>query len=107
MSAEGVLAGPAAPYIAILAMAAATYLCRASGVLLMSFVRLTPRIERALRALPGSIVVATALPIGAQAGPAALAGLAAAVVIMTVVRNELAALLGAMALVAALRALGL
>jgi uncharacterized membrane protein len=107
MSADGLLAGPAAPYLAILAMALATYLCRASGVLLMSRVRLTPRIERALRALPGSIVVSTALPIGAQAGAAAVAGLVAAVAIMTLVRNELAALLGAMALVAALRALGL
>ncbi len=65
---DALLAGPAGPWIAILALALVTYLCRASGVVLMSRVRLTPRVERGLRALPGSIVVATAVPTGLSAG---------------------------------------
>ena len=57
------IAGPSGPYLMIVAMTAVTYTCRASGALLMSRVRITPRVERALRALPGSIVVSTVLPI--------------------------------------------
>ena len=37
--------------LAILGMAIATYLCRISGVVLMSRVRLTPAVQRALTAL--------------------------------------------------------
>lgn len=101
------LASAAAPYLAILAMAASTYLCRASGVILMSRVRVTPRIERALRALPGSIVVATVLPIALASGPPALLGIAAAFAAMVLTRTELAALAAGLATVAAARAAGL
>jgi uncharacterized membrane protein len=107
MTADGFLAGPAGPYAAILAMAIATYLCRASGVVLMSRVRLTPRVTRALRALPGSIVVATVAPLAAQAGAPALAGVLAALVTMIVVRWELAALIAGLGTVALLRAMGM
>eukprot|EP01042_Synura_sphagnicola_P028364 gene28364-36595_t len=59
-------------------MALATYLCRISGVVLMSFVPLTPRVRRGLAALPGSIVGAAVLPLSARPGPApGLAPLAA------------------------------
>ena len=104
---DAVLAGPAAPYLAILAMAAATYLCRASGVVLMSRVRVTPAIERALRALPGSVVVATVLPIAIQSGPSAVLGIAAGIAAMAATRIELAALAAGLATVAAARAAGL
>src|ERR671910_386983 len=87
----GLIAGAAGPYAAILAMAVATYLCRASGVVLMSRVRLTPRVTRALRALPGSIVVATVAPLAAQAGTPAVAGVLIALATMIAVRWELAA----------------
>lgn len=101
------LAGPAGSAVAILALALVTYLCRASGVVLMSRVRLTPRVERALRALPGSIVVATALPTGLSAGLPVLAGLAAAAAVMALTRFELAAVAAGLATVALGRALGL
>ena len=67
MAIETFIAGPAGSYAAIGAMAVATYLCRASGVALMSRLRLTPRVTRAVKALPGSIVVATVAPLAAQA----------------------------------------
>jgi uncharacterized membrane protein len=102
-----ILAGPAGPYVAIAAMALATYLCRAGGVVLMSRVRLTKRIERALRALPGSIVVATVLPIAIRGGIPAMFGLAAALTTMSLTRHELPALLAGLAAVTAARAAGL
>ena len=104
---DALLSGPAGPYAAIAAMTLATYLCRASGVVLMSRVRLTPRVTRALAALPGSIVVATVAPLAVQAGAPAIAGVAAALATMMATRYELAALLAGLGAVAALRALGL
>ncbi|AWN53792.1 AzlD domain-containing protein [Methylobacterium sp. 17Sr1-1] len=104
---DAVLASPAGPWIAILALALVTYLCRASGVVLMSRVRLTPRVERGLRALPGSIVVATALPTGLSAGLPGLLGLVTAAGVMALTRFELAAVLAGLGVVAAGRALGL
>ena len=101
------LAGPAGPYVAIAAMAAATYLCRAGGVLLMSRVRLTRPIERALRALPGSIVVATVLPIAIRGGVPAMLGLAAALTTMSLTRHELPALIAGLLGVSMARAAGL
>jgi uncharacterized membrane protein len=101
------LAGPAGPYLAIVAMAVATYVCRAGGVVLMSRVRLTRRIERALQALPGSIVVATVLPIAIRAGVPAMLGLAAALTTMSLTRHELPALFVGLAAVSAARAAGL
>jgi uncharacterized membrane protein len=103
---NSLLAGSAGPYLAIVAMAVATYLCRAAGVVLMSRVRLTPAVERALRALPGSIVVATVLPIIIKAGAAAILGLAAALLVMSIARNELLALLAGFVAVSAARAFG-
>jgi uncharacterized membrane protein len=88
-------------------MTLATYLCRASGVVLMSRIRITPRVERGLRALPGSIVISTVLPLGVHGGPAALAGLAVAIAAMALLRTEIAALVGGLAAVSLLRAAGL
>lgn len=99
--------GPLGPVLAIAAMTIATYLCRVSGVLMMSRVRLTPRIERALAALPGSIVAATVLPIAFRTGPDAIAGVVVGIVVMRLVRNEVAALVAGLAVAAAMRALGL
>jgi uncharacterized membrane protein len=88
-------------------MTVATYLCRASGVVLMSRVRITPRVERALRALPGSIVVATILPIAFDGGWPAILGLGATVVVMGATRIELLAIAVGLGTVTLLRALGL
>ena len=101
------VAGPAGAYLAIATMAGVTYFCRVSGVALMKGVRVTPRLQRGLRALPGSIVVATVLPIGVQSGPAALLGLAAGLVAMAAMRHELAALGAGLGVVTLARAAGL
>jgi uncharacterized membrane protein len=102
-----IIAGPAGPYLAIAAMTVATYLCRAAGVVVMSRIPITPRVERGLRALPGSIVIATVLPIALEGGITAALALASALGAMIVLRHELAALASGLAVVSALRALGL
>ncbi len=95
------------PALAIAAMALATYLCRISGVVLMSRVRLTPAVQRALAALPGSIVAATVVPIAARSGLDAVAGILAGIVAMALTRNEVAALAAGLGLAAAIRFMGL
>ena len=95
------------PYLAILAMALASYLCRISGVVLMGFVPLTPRVRRGLAALPGSIVFATVLPLIERLGLAAGLALVAAICSMVLRRSELLALLVGMATVSLARAFGL
>jgi uncharacterized membrane protein len=104
---EGWIAGPAGPWLAIGLMALLTYLLRIGGVAMMSRVRITPPVERALAALPGSIVAATVVPIAIAAGPPAILGVLAAVLTARLAGNELAALLAGLAAAAAMRAFGL
>jgi uncharacterized membrane protein len=92
--------------LAIAAMALATYCCRASGLVLMSRVRITPRVERSLRAIPGSIIMATILPIALDGGAPAFLGLGATVLVMSLVRIELVAILAGLGLIALARAGG-
>jgi uncharacterized membrane protein len=104
---DALLAGPAGDYILITAMMVVTYACRASGALIMARMTVTPAVERALRAIPGSVVIATVLPIAARAGLPAFAGLCASVIVMALTRSELAALLFGLAAIAGARAVGL
>jgi uncharacterized membrane protein len=83
-----VIASPWGSVLAIAAMTLVTFLCRIAGVVVMSRVRLTPRIERGLRALPGSIILATILPVVIDNGPPAIIALSAAIVAMAVTRNQ-------------------
>jgi uncharacterized membrane protein len=89
---------------AILAMGAITYAMRAGGFWLMAHVPLTARGRRMLDALPGTVVVATVLPLVVREGlPAALA-IAAAGAAMLIRRNDFLAVLAGMAAAAAARA---
>jgi uncharacterized membrane protein len=99
--------GEGAVLAAILAMAVATYGMRAGGFWLMQHVRVTARLRRMLEALPGSVVVATVLPIMVREGPVAALAIAAAGAVMLVARNDLLAVVTGMAVAAAARAAGL
>mgnify|MGYP006266211675 CR=1 FL=1 len=92
--------------LALLSMAFATYLCRIGGVWLMDHLPPSPALKRALQALPGSIIMATILPLGMQGGVAALCGLAATLGVMALTRKDLAALCSGMAVVIGLRLSG-
>lgn len=107
MSADAFLAGPFGPAAAILAMTLATYLCRVSGALLISRVRITPAVERALAALPGSIVAATVAPLAIRSGPAGILGIVASIATARLLRNDIAALAAGLLVASACRALGL
>lgn len=96
-----------ASFAAIAAMMAATYACRAGGFWLMQHVPLTARVRRGLAALPGSIVMATVVPLALRGGWPAAIGITCAFLTMLKTRNELIALLAGLATVAAARATGL
>jgi uncharacterized membrane protein len=100
------VAGPWGSALVIASMALATYLCRIAGVAIMSRVRITPRIERGLRALPGSIIMATILPVALDNGLPAILALTATIVAMVVTRSELASLLTGLGALAVIRAFG-
>ncbi len=93
--------------VAILAMALATYLCRVSGYFAMNLIPFTPRLRRALAALPGSIIAATVLPLVERLGLAAGIALAAALGAMLIRRNEIFALVVGLTVAVAARAWGL
>jgi len=101
-----VIASPWGSVLAIAAMTLVTFLCRIAGVVLMSRVRLTPRIERGLRALPGSIILATILPVVIDNGLPAIAALTAAIVAMIVTRIDIVGLLVGLGTLAVIRAFG-
>lgn len=102
-----VLGGDLGAATAIALMGLATYLCRLGGVALMSRVRPTPSVERALRALPGSIVLATIAPLVVGAGSAGFLAVGAAVAMMRLARSELLAIAAGLAAATAARAIGL
>ena len=83
-------------------------ICAASaGVVLMTRVRITPRVERGLRALPGSIIMATILPLVLDGGLPAIVSVGAAIVAMVLTRSNSLALAAGLGTLSILRALGL
>ncbi|SCZ04616.1 AzlD family protein [Microvirga guangxiensis] len=98
------IASPWGAAIAIAGMMLVTFLCRIAGVVLMSHVRITPRVERGLRALPGSIILATILPVAIDNGWPALVALGAAIAVMTVTRIDLLGLAAGLGTLSVIRA---
>jgi uncharacterized membrane protein len=93
--------------IAFAVMTAVTVASRLGGFWLMGYVEITPRVRRMLDALPGSIIVAAALPVVVNGGTVAILAIAAAMAITIIRRNELVAVITGMAVAALARALGL
>ena len=100
------IASPWGSVVAIAAMTLVTFLCRIAGVVVMSRVRITPRIERGLRALPGSIILATILPVVIDNGWPAMIALAAAIIAMAVTRIDIVGLVTGLGTLAVIRAFG-
>ncbi|MBL8671224.1 MAG: AzlD domain-containing protein [Alphaproteobacteria bacterium] len=99
------LAGPDALW-AILALAAVSYACRTAGFWLMGFVTITPRVERALRAIPVATMVAIVAPAAARGGVPEIAGIAVALAAARLAGNDILATVAGVAAVAAARAAG-
>lgn len=87
-------------------MAAVTLALRLGGFWLMGYVPFTGRVRRMLEALPGSVIMATVLPVAVKGGPVAMIAIAAALAMMLLRRNDFLAVATAMAVAAALRAAG-
>lgn len=89
------------------AMAAAAYFCRVGGFMLMRFVRVTPRMEAALKATPLAVMIGIVLPAALRGGPPEWLALGAIALVMRVWPNEFAAAMAGVAVVAAVRAISL
>lgn len=94
------------PYLAILAMAAATYAMRAGGLWVAARFPLTPRLRRFLEYLAGSIMVALVVPLALHGGPVLIAAVALAAVLAVTTGRGWLAVAGAVALAAGLRQIG-
>jgi uncharacterized membrane protein len=91
----------------LLIMAAASFLCRASGFWLMRFVSVTPRVQAALNATPLAVMVGIVAPAAARGNIPEIAGLGAVFIAVRLNADDvLAAILG-VAVLAGLRAAGL
>ena len=97
---------PYAGFVAIAAMAAATYFTRVVGFWMMGHVPITPRMHRMLDALPGSVVAAIILPVVAKNGMPALLAVVAVIAVMLVRRNDFVAIGIGLAVAALSRAAG-
>ena len=91
---------------AIAAMAVATYAMRAGGFWMMNHVPPSARLRKMLEALPGSVIVATVLPIVVRDGVTAVLAIGAAIAVMLVARRDILAVVAGMSVAAAIRAMG-
>ncbi|MDP1567228.1 MAG: AzlD domain-containing protein [Polaromonas sp.] len=89
--------------LALLGMALASFACRISGFLLMGYVRITPRVEAALKAIPISVMVGIVTPAATAGKLPELMGLLAVGLAMKLVRNDLVAAVAGAATVAVAR----
>ncbi|WP_192036079.1 AzlD domain-containing protein [Halomonas sp. YLGW01] len=92
---------PAGALTAIVIMALVTYLTRAGGVLMMSWVPIGPRMERFINAMSGSVLVAVITPMAVRGDSAARLALVATLGVMLATRKPLPAI-GAGVITAAL-----
>jgi branched chain amino acid efflux pump len=92
--------------IAFAVMTAVTVASRLGGYWLMGYVTVTPRVRRMLDALPGSIIVAAALPVAVNGGAVVMFAIMAALVVTVIRRNDFVAVITGMAVAALARAIG-
>ncbi len=92
--------------IAFAVMTAVTVASRLGGYWLMGYVTVTPRVRRMLDALPGSIIVAAALPVAVNGGLVVMFAISAAMIVTIIRRNDFVAVMTGMAVAALARAIG-
>jgi uncharacterized membrane protein len=92
--------------MALAAMAAVSFFCRAGGFFLMRFVTVTPRLEAAISAIPLAVMIGIIAPAVAKGQPAELLGVGSVIVVTKTAGNDLLAALAGVAAVAIARAAG-
>lgn len=90
---------------AFLALAAASFVCRAGGFWLMRFVTVTPKLKAALGAAPLAVMIGITAPAAVRGEWPEWLGLGVIVVVMRLTRSDLVAALAGVATVALGRAL--
>lgn len=95
-----------AAVIAILGMAVATLLTRIGGFWMMSYVTISPRLERFLRHTAGGVLIAIVVAAAMKGDPAMWAGLAAAIIAMLILRKSMTAIIIGMIIAVGLRYAG-
>ncbi|MBN8940245.1 MAG: AzlD domain-containing protein [Rhizobiales bacterium] len=88
----------------LLAMALASFACRASGFWLMRFIPVTPRLEAALKATPVAVMAGIVVPVAMRGQPGELVALGMVGLAMRLTGNDLVAALAGVATLAAWRA---
>jgi uncharacterized membrane protein len=88
----------------LLALALASFTCRAGGFWLMRFVTVTPRLRAMLAAAPLAVMIGIVTPAALRGGIAEIAGLAATFAAMRLWRSDLLAMFVGVAAVAVCRA---
>jgi uncharacterized membrane protein len=88
---------------ALAAMAGTAYASRVAGFLLMGYVRITPRVEAALKAMPLGVMIGLVMPAVAAGKLPELIALAVVGIVMKLVRNDLVAALAGAATIALCR----
>ncbi len=78
--------------IALAVIALVTYFTRIGGLVIMSRMSITKRVNRSLEALAGSVLVAIVVPATVEGDLAAKAAVVAAIVIMLLTRNAVMAM---------------
>ncbi len=89
---------------ALLVMALVTFATRIGGFVMMIWVPLSPRVQRFLEALSGSVLVAMVLPLAIQGDLASKLALLVATLTMLTSRNVVAAISASLLAVVLLRA---
>ena len=86
-------------------LTAASLACRFGGFWLMRFVTVTPRVEATLKAMPLAVMAGIVAPALTQGSWPEWAGVGAAILVMRLAANDLAAALVGVVTVAVLRQL--
>ena len=94
-------------FLALAAMACASFFTRIAGFLLMGYIPITPRVEAALKAMPVGVMIGIVTPSVAAGKLPELIALVVVAVTMKLFRHDLAAALAGAATVAFCRWLGL
>jgi len=84
-------------------MAVVTLVTRFGGVLVMSFIPISPRVESFINAMSGSVLIAILVPIAVEGDSGARLALVATAVIMLVVKRPMPAIAAGIATAAGWR----
>jgi uncharacterized membrane protein len=93
--------------VTVLALAAASFFCRAGGFMAMRYVRITPRMQSALKAVPLAVMIGIVMPAASTGRVPELAALVAVGFAMRFSGNELLAAVAGLVVVAGGRWAGL